>query len=83
MMNILPHEDNGKFDLLIDTGRGSWMQMSKTSLQQLLERFDTAHPKYTECTREQLVERWQAAEVMQRTHDALVASNPVQAREAA
>ncbi|MGO7087759.1 hypothetical protein AB9E14_06250 [Rhizobium leguminosarum] len=83
MMNILPHETDGKFDLLIDTGRGGWIPMSKTSLQQLLERFDAAHPKYTECTREQLVERWQAAEVMQRTTAALVASNAVQAREAA
>ncbi|WEO64800.1 hypothetical protein [Rhizobium rhizogenes] len=83
MMNILPHEDNGKFDLLIDTGRGAWIQMSKTSLQQLLERFDAAYPKYTECTREQLVERWRAAETMQRTYASLVASNPVQAREAA
>ncbi|MBY3247439.1 hypothetical protein [Rhizobium laguerreae] len=79
MMNILPHEDNRKFDLLIDTGRGSWIQMGKTSLQQLLERFDAAYPTYTECTREQLVERCQAAEVMA----ALVASNQVQAREAA
>ncbi|MHC2359068.1 hypothetical protein [Rhizobium leguminosarum] len=82
-MNILPHEDNGKFDLLIDTGRGSWIHMSKTSLQQLLERFDSAYPTYTECTREQLVERWRAADTMQRTHASLVASNPVQAREAA
>ncbi|ARQ08626.1 hypothetical protein NXC12_CH00535 [Rhizobium etli] len=62
-MNILPHETDGKFDLLIDTGRGAWIPMSKTSLEALLQKFDNAYPTYTEGTRQELIERWRAAEI--------------------
>ncbi|WET74123.1 hypothetical protein [Rhizobium croatiense] len=65
MMNILPHETDGKFDLLIDTGRGAWIPMSKTSLDALLQKYDNAYPTYTEGTRQELIERWRYAEMIQ------------------
>jgi hypothetical protein len=76
MMNILPHEYNGKFDLLIDTGRGAWVQMSKTSLEALLQKFDNAYPVHTEGTRQELVERWRAAETARRVNVAATKENP-------
>lgn len=64
-MNILPHENSAMFDLLIDTGRGAWVPMSKTSLGALLQKFDNAYPNFTEGTRQELIERWRAGEMIQ------------------
>lgn len=83
-MNIIYNETNGKYDPYIDTGRGAWIKMSKTSLDALLQKYDNAYPSYTEGTRQELIDRWRFAEMIQFvTGDAPVTSQPGPATRAA
>jgi hypothetical protein len=59
---MIIYEADGAYDPMIDTGRGSWIQMSRTTLADLLSKFDAAHPEYTDGTREDIVRGWNAAE---------------------
>jgi len=46
---------------LVPTGRGSWVSYSKTSLDELLAKFDRAYPDYTDGSREEVIANWKAA----------------------
>lgn len=52
----------GKLDPLIQTGRGSYVFYSETTLNKVLESFDRAFPEYTDTSREEVIEGWLAAE---------------------
>lgn len=68
----IPHATRGVLDPLVDTGRGSWVFFSKTTLEELLERYDRAYPEFTDCSREEVIQSWRGAEQWIRDTEALV-----------
>lgn len=55
---------NGFYDPLVDTGRGSWVFYSKTTLERLLAIYDAAYPHLTDMPRHKVIEGWKEAELI-------------------
>jgi hypothetical protein len=59
---IIHEGGEGSYDPCVETGRGSWVLMSKTTLEKLLASYDRAYPEYTDSPREAVIDGWHAAE---------------------
>jgi hypothetical protein len=47
--------------ILIPTGRGSYVELGKKTLVQLLASFDRAHPEHTVMRREEVIQAYERA----------------------
>lgn len=67
---MLMSEDRSKMELfmtadrskiLIPTGRGGYVVFGEKTLEQLLDKFDRAHPEHTDISREDVIRAYECA----------------------